>query len=62
MDNLIHKQGKRCSSEEERRERYLAAQLRHSSKPWTCECGRTVLKGNKTHHLRSKIHIKSLSQ
>ena len=57
-----HKQGKRCINEEEKRERYLAAQLRYSSKLWTCDCGRTILKGNKTNHLRSKIHIISLSQ
>jgi hypothetical protein len=58
----VYKQGKRCSSEEERRERYLASQLRYSSKSWTCDCGRTIRKGNKTNHLRSKIHIISLSQ
>ena len=66
MKDQIHKQaytqGNRCINEEEKRERYLAAQLRYSSKPWTCDCGRTILKGNKTKHLRSKIHIISLSQ
>ena len=52
-----YKQGKRCTNEEEKRERYLAAQRRYSSKPWTCEfCKYTGTNKNKTNHLRTNRH------
>jgi hypothetical protein len=62
MKDQVYKQGKICKNEEEKRERYLAAQHRYAAKPWTCDCGRTILKGNKTNHLKSKIHLLRLSQ
>jgi ribosomal protein L37AE/L43A len=62
MKDQVHKQGERCSNEKEKRERYLAAQLRYATKPWTCtNCNITILIGNKTKHLKSKKHFKSLS-
>ena len=49
-------------NEEEKRERYLASELRYATKPWTCtNCNITILIGNKTKHLKSKKHFKSLS-
>ena len=61
MIDPIVKQGKKCVNEEEKRERYLAAQLRYATKPYTCACGRIVQKGHKSKHLKSKIHLRSLS-
>ena len=34
----------------------------HNSSPFVCECGRTVRLGDKSHHLKSKIHIKLLEE
>ena len=61
MINPVFKQGKKCVNEEERRERYLTAQLRYATKPYTCTCGRSILLGNKSKHLKSKIHRGTLS-
>jgi hypothetical protein len=61
MINPVFKQGKKCVNEEEKRERYLTAQLRYATRPYTCTCGRTVQIGNKSKHLKSKIHLRSLS-
>jgi ribosomal protein L37AE/L43A len=62
-NNIIYKQGERCSNEKERRERYLASHLRYATKPWICTyCDLTIQKGNKTKHLKSKGHLLRLSQ
>ena len=62
MEEKVYKQGERCSNEKEKRERYPASQLRYATKPWTCtNCGVTILIGNKTKHLKSKKHLRSLS-
>jgi len=56
MEN-IHKQGVAYKTEEERRKGYLEAQKRHANKPWICShCDVTILKGNKTNHLKSIKH------
>ena len=45
-------------NEKEKRERYLASQLRYAAKPWTCtNCEVTIRIGNKTKHLKSKKHL-----
>jgi hypothetical protein len=61
MSDRIYKQGDICKNEEERRERYLIAQLRYATKPYTCTCGRSILLGNKSKHLKSKIHRGTLT-
>ena len=62
MKDQVYKQGERCVTEKEKLERYLASQLRHATKPWTCtNCGVTIQIGNKTKHLKSKKHLKCLS-
>ena len=62
MKDQVYKRGERCSNEKEKQERYLASQLRYATKPWTCtNCDVTILIGNKTKHLKSKKHLKSLS-
>ena len=62
MKDQVYKQGERCTNEKEKRERYLATQLRFAAKPWTCtNCEVTIRIGNKTNHLKSKKHLKSLS-
>ncbi len=59
MDNPIHRQGVMYETEEERRKGFLAALKRFSRKPWCCEtCHVTILRGNKTKHLRSTRHNK----
>ena len=50
MEGRIYKKGERCVNEEERRERYLTAQLRYATKLYTCICGRTIQIGNKSKH------------
>ena len=60
MKGHIYKKGERCANEKEKRERYLAAQLRYATKNWTCEiCDRTILLGNKSKHLKTNFHIKN---
>ena len=61
MEDCTYTKFGRCTNEKEKRERYLAAQLRYATKLYSCKCGRTVLNGNKTKHLKSKIHIRSTS-
>ena len=62
MKDQVYKQGERYKNDKERQERYLASQLRYATKPWTCtNCDITILKGNKTNHLKSKKHLRSLS-
>ena len=61
MHEKVYKQGKRCCSENEKRERYLASHLRYGTKPWSCDCGVTILLGNKTKHLKTRKHLRSLS-
>ena len=59
MDKPKHKQGKRYVNDEERRKGYIAAQKRHSEKPWTCEfCNMTMRKSNKVNHERTIKHQK----
>ena len=46
------------NTDEDRRNGYLEAQLRHSAKIWNCEyCNVFIRKGNKTNHLKFKKHI-----
>ena len=62
MDNSIHKQGVVYETEEERRRGFLAALSRYAKKPWCCEiCNKTILRGNKTKHLRSNHHKQNLT-
>ena len=62
MDGIIHKQGKKYNTEEERRCGYLAAQLKYATKKWKCEiCKTTIMRGNKSNHLKSKKHIRNQS-
>ena len=59
MDRLRHKQGEMYDNEEDRRNGLLVAKRRYGNKKWTCEiCNTTVLRGNKTQHLRSQKHIR----
>ena len=61
MDNPIHKQGKIYDNEKDRRKGYLAAQLRYATKLWECkECKISLLKGNKSNHLKSNRHIRNM--
>ena len=61
MDNGIHKQGKRYDNEKDKRKGYLDAQLRYATKLWLCEiCKTSVMKGNKSKHLKTKKHINNL--
>jgi ribosomal protein L37AE/L43A len=58
LKNVMHRQGQRCDNEEDRRVRYLAAQLRYATQEWHCNvCNTTSLKGNKSNHLKSKKHL-----
>ena len=57
MDSQRHKQGVRYVNDEDRRKGYIAAQKRHSEKPWTCEiCNKTMRRSNKVNHERTKAH------
>ena len=57
MDAIVHKQGKRYSTDAERYKGYLSAQLIYATKEWKCEaCNISILKGNKAKHLKSKRH------
>ena len=56
---VIPKRGKKYENEEDRRKGYLASQLRYATKLWRCEiCNISLMKGNKTAHLKSKTHQK----
>ena len=58
MDAIVHKQGKRYSTDAERYKGYLSAKLRYASKKWKCEtCNISIQRGNKPRHLKSKRHI-----
>ena len=58
MDAIVHKQGKRYSTDAERYKDYLSAKLRYASKEWKCEtCNISIQRGNKPRHLKSKRHI-----
>jgi len=51
------------STDEERRKAYLEAQKRQAYKRWTCDrCNITILKGNKTNHLKSKKHSHNVTE
>jgi len=61
--NPVSRQYTKYETDEDRRKGLLAAFLRYSSKPWTCDiCSKTILKGNKSKHLKSKNHDKIKSQ
>jgi len=61
--NPVRRQYTKYETDEDRRKGLLAAFLRYSSKPWTCDiCNKTILKGNKSKHLKSKNHDKIKSQ
>ena len=61
MENPVRKQRVKYETEEERRSGMLATFLRYASKPWTCDiCHKTILRGNKSTHLRSKKHNQTI--
>ena len=61
MDTPRHKQGEIYDNEEDRHNGLLAAKRRYGSNPWQCEtCNVTILRGNKTNHLKSKKHSKQI--
>jgi ribosomal protein L37AE/L43A len=61
MENPIRRQYTKYTNEEDRRKGLLEAFLRYSTKPWTCDiCDKTILKGNKSNHLKSKKHYQKM--
>jgi ribosomal protein L37AE/L43A len=61
MENPIRRQYTKYTNEEDRRKGLLEAFLRYSTKPWTCDiCDKTILKGNKSNHLKSKKHKQNI--
>jgi ribosomal protein L37AE/L43A len=62
MENPIRRQYRKYTNAEERRKGLLEAFLRYATKPWRCDiCGKTILKGNKSNHLKSKKHNQKMS-
>ena len=60
MENPIHRQYTKYTNEEDRRKGLLEAFLRYATKPWMCDiCDKTILKGNKSKHLKSKKHTRN---
>jgi len=50
---------RRCKDDDERRDKYLAAQKIYNNKPYTCEdCKDTIKIGGKIIHSKSKKHLK----
>ena len=59
MDTPRHRQGEMYDNENDRRNANLESKRRYGNKKWTCEiCNITVLRGNKTHHLKSQKHMR----
>ena len=56
-DNKCPSRGNRYDSDEERCEARLSGKRKYASKDWTCAiCNKTIQLGNRSRHLRNKIH------
>ena len=59
MDQSTRKQYEFYTNEEDRINGVRESKRKYGNKKWTCEiCNITILRGNKTHHLKSQKHIR----
>ena len=57
MEKQIHKSGVMYDNEKDRRNGMLEAKRKYANQKWLCiTCNVIILRGNKTHHLKSKKH------
>ena len=59
MTKPTRKQYVEYDNEEDRRNAQLESKRKYGNKSWHCEiCNITILRGNKTNHLKSQKHIR----
>jgi rubrerythrin len=59
MDKPAKRQYREHCNEEDRQNALRESKRKYGKKKWTCEiCNITILRGNKTHHLKSQKHMR----